>query len=251
MVIPIALSALRAFAMRRTRNATAKVRRIENTGIRVAGSEFDVRVPAERINKYTRKQLTSYLSRVDEFTSRSTKFVAGLRGTPLPYMEVGLAMQEQGLLNTMGDRLRRRNAGVMLPGQDLTVGDMIDRRPRSLINVPDNAILPQRELEPEGIPDASALRRRRRTMNRRMSPGYFRYRRDASITGLNKGLDEIGASDVRRAFEALTLEQKEYLVLDTDFLETVFAFYQDDDGVSESGRNILMRDYIAHAAASV
>lgn len=77
------IKALRAEVARREKAAQRKIQRQHRKGVRLAGTEFDVRRDPAKTGGYTRKQLNAYLGQLNAFTSRSTQFVAGVEGAPL------------------------------------------------------------------------------------------------------------------------------------------------------------------------
>lgn len=248
MVVQIALSALRGIALRKAANATAKIRRLEKTGIRVAGSLYDPRREVENVKRYTRKQLNAYVRNLDEFTSRSTKFVRGAGGAAISKMDMARYEAAQTVYNLTGDRLRARNANLPMPGQDVTVGEARGKPAQNFINAPDNTILPYVKRSPESFPSAEAIRRSRNLLYRRMGSGYVDFRKRSTIQGMNKAFRKMGLEDVSGRFNALSDRAKHYLIFDADFTEYVYQAYpaEGETGSLPDNENIL-NDIIDHA----
>lgn len=248
MVVPIALAALRSLAVRQAANATAKIRRLEKQGIHLAGSTYDPRRDAKNIAKYNRKQLQTYTAQLSEFTKRSTKFIKGPMGAPISMMDFSRYKNAETLYNLAGDRLRRRNAALPLPGEDVTVEEGRMGDAKSFINAPDNTILPKVVRGPESFPSADALRKSRNLLTRRMGSAYVNFRKRSTIQGLNRAFNKMGANDVAERFNDLPEEAKHYLIFDTGFVDNVYQAYPADGetGSLADNENILM-SVIAHA----
>lgn len=115
------LQELRALALKRTRAAGNKASRLRKQGVEVAGTEFDPRIPSERVGRLNRRQLEAYIGRVNSFTNRNTKFVGGANGAPLPKH---LVAQYESAEFRRNQRLRRRGrvaGNVVIPGTGMTV----------------------------------------------------------------------------------------------------------------------------------
>lgn len=81
------LAELREVVSRARKNALKKRRRLQSPGddyIQIEGTKYDPIRPPNVHNKYNRKQLLFYLSKLEEFNSRKTKFVPGARHIPIP-----------------------------------------------------------------------------------------------------------------------------------------------------------------------
>lgn len=76
------LNELRAQARKQHRAATKKISYLRNQKeVELSGSQFDPRRSARAISSYNRNQLNSYISQLETFNSRSTRFYRGARGT--------------------------------------------------------------------------------------------------------------------------------------------------------------------------
>src|SRR5699024_958144 len=182
----------------------------------------------KNVNRYTKNQLDAYIANLDEFTKRSTKFVRGAQGAPIPLMDYNLYKMSEGLYNRTGYRLRRRNENLKMPGEDMTVGEYAEQREalKSFINAPDNTMLPTRNLTPASFTDVKKLRASRRLLERRMGANYLRLRHDATARATDKALGKKGQDDMRAKSNSLTREQQNYLSIDTRFDDNVYPEYE-------------------------
>ena len=62
------------------RRARRKIKRLQNKGVRTGSVE-----PFRTVDPSNTRALNSYANQLEKFISRSTRFVAGRDGTPLPY----------------------------------------------------------------------------------------------------------------------------------------------------------------------
>ena len=62
------------------RRARRKIKRLQNKGVRTGSVE-----PFRTVDPSNTRALNSYANQLEKFISRSTRFVAGRDGTPIPY----------------------------------------------------------------------------------------------------------------------------------------------------------------------
>lgn len=247
MVVPLVVAALRSVALKAAGNAASKVRRLEKQGITIAGTVHDPRRAVENVKRYNRKQLDTYISELQEFTKRSTKFVKGSQGAPIPLLEYSLYKAQESIYNEVSKRFAARNAELLLPGQAMTVGERSGQTTQSSINAPDNTILPRKNRGAESFPSAEKVRKSRNLLEQRMSARYVDFRRRSASRAIDKGLTKVGAEDIKDRFRALSSRQKEALIFDYDFMELVFQRYPEAGGGSVAMNNKPLEDALEWA----
>lgn len=119
------LSALRALARAKHRNAGKKVSRIQNSddGILIRGSKHDPRRDAKAISRYTEKQLNAYISKLDKFLSRKTQFVADAYSKPIPKQTWKRWLAAEDARNRRKADLFNKVKDIELPNGQGTIGD--------------------------------------------------------------------------------------------------------------------------------
>lgn len=105
------LDALRRQVLLLTRRTSAKISRLSKQGIFIARDpSLDPRRTQAVISRMTRKQLESLSERLQTFNSRSTKFVPGAGGAPIPLPVASQYRQQQELFNLSRQRRAHRFA---------------------------------------------------------------------------------------------------------------------------------------------
>jgi hypothetical protein len=115
------LEDLRREAEIKRKRATAKVSRLRSKGVEIPKSNFDPRRAPKIENRYTEKQLRSYISELDSFNSRKTQFVPGLYGNPIPAEKWNQYKRLETAVNITARKRMEKFADVVLPGQETTI----------------------------------------------------------------------------------------------------------------------------------
>ncbi|HWV46318.1 MAG TPA: hypothetical protein VN039_09930 [Nitrospira sp.] len=220
------LGELREQVARAQRNATAKIGRLKNEGIIVAGSDKDVRVTRDRLNRYNRGQLLSQLAKVNTFNARSTKFVAGIEGTPISLAVASAHAQAERLIT---QRANRQYAGVRetpLPSGN-TIGfveEVVrgDKRGSMKGN--------HRPLEPVHRPASNftsekAMKAVTRKLNRQLSTTRHRGEIKKQAERVEEALKAFGNDKLSQAFKQLTPYQTDILLNYTHSQSSFFDKY--------------------------
>ena len=163
------------------RRARRKIRRLQNKGIRTGGIS-----PFRDVDESNTRALKSYARELEKFVSRSTRFVAGRDGTPIPYTAYRDYKRIERQWNKEHNRYWNKFANhpfmTAYGAADMTLGQ---RSAASHVKgLPFGNIDYQRELLPEQIRSVNDLEQRKKILKRELSPSFQRKR----ITLLRKNL---------------------------------------------------------------
>lgn len=117
------LEALRAQLIKRQRAAANKIsknRRLR--GVEIAGTQFDPRVSRETISRLTKASLKKRLNTVESFVSRSTQFVGGHMGAPLPRADYNQARELVDRAKAKRQKWEDSISAITLPDSSETIG---------------------------------------------------------------------------------------------------------------------------------
>ena len=169
------------------RRARRKIKRLQDKGIRTGGI-----APFRDVDPSNTRALKSYARDLEQFVSRSTRFVAGRDGTPIPYTAYRDYKRIERQWNKEHNRYWQKFAQhpfLTAYGESDTSLGM--RSAMSHVKgLPFGNIDYQRQLLPEQIRSESDLKKRMEILKRELSPAYQRKR----ITQLRKNLMEHAAS---------------------------------------------------------
>jgi hypothetical protein len=168
------LPALRARAVDLERRVGRKISRIKSkTGALVAGTEFDPRKAKGAAATMRTRDAQAYIRRLENTLSRSTQFVAGVRGAPLPRAAFNEYKATEAKLIGVRKAEIGKFADERLPGPGTeTVGQRQAKIRGPHPTAMNMAYIPQ-EREPFNIKDAAALKKltaaNKRRVNKRFS----------------------------------------------------------------------------------
>lgn len=169
------------------RRARRKIKRLQNKGIRTGSVE-----PFRTVDPSNTRALNSYANQLEKFISRSTRFVAGRDGTPIPYTAYRDFRRLERQWNKQHDKYWQKFAAhpflTAYGESDTTLG--MRSAMAHVKGLPFGNIDYQRQLLPEQIRSEADLRKRAQILKRELSPTYQRQR----ITQLRKNLMEHAAS---------------------------------------------------------
>lgn len=169
------------------RRARRKIKRLQNKGIRTGGI-----APFRDVDPSNTRALNSYARDLEKFISRSTRFVAGRDGTPIPYTAYRdykrIERQWNREHNKYWQKFARHPFLTAYGESDTTLG--MRSAMAHVKGLPFGNIDYQRELLPEQIRSVKDLEQRKKILKRELSPSFQRKR----ITQLRKNLLEHAAT---------------------------------------------------------
>ena len=169
------------------RRARRKIKRLQNKGIRTGGI-----APFRDVDPSNTRALNSYARDLEKFISRSTRFVAGRDGTPIPYTAYRDYKRIERQWNEEHNRYWQKFAQhpflTAYGESDTTLG--MRSAMSHVKGLPFGDIGYKRELLTEQIRSVEDLRKRMQILKRELSPSYKRKR----ITQLRKNLLEHAAT---------------------------------------------------------
>lgn len=207
------------------RRARRKVKRLQKKGVRTGTIS-----PFRTVDASNTRAMNAYAKELEQFVSRSTRFVAGRDGTPIPYTAYRdykrIERQWNREHNKYWERFAEQPFITAYGASDTTLGM------RSAIShvkgLPFGNIGYTRELLPEQIRSEADLRKRMEILKRELSPSYQRKR----VSQLRKNLLEHAATfnDERlpSMIRKLTNEQLFALQNFTNFVPLYYRYINTD-----------------------
>lgn len=169
------------------RRARRKIKRLQNKGVRTGGI-----APFRDVDLSNTRALKSYARDLEQFVSRSTRFVAGRDGTPIPYTAYRDYKRIERQWNKEHNKYWQKFADqpfmTAYGAADMTLGQR--SAAAHVKGLPFGNIDYRRELLPEQIRSVKDLEQRKKILKREMSPSFQRKR----ITQLRKNLLEHAAT---------------------------------------------------------
>lgn len=203
------------------RRARRKIKRLQSKGIRTGGI-----APFREVDPSNTRALKAYARDLERFISRSTRFVAGRDGTPIPYT----AYMDYKRIERQWNKEHNRYWGKFAAHPFLTAYGESDtslgmRSAMSHVKgLPFGNIDYQRQLLPGQIRSEADLKKRMEILKRELSPAYQRQR----ITQLRKNLMEHAASfndpRIPKMIKKLSNEQLFALQNFTNFVPVYYRY---------------------------
>lgn len=169
------------------RRARRKIKRLQNKGIRTGGI-----APFRDVDPSNTRALKTYARDLERFISRSTRFVAGRDGTPIPYTAYRdykrIERQWNKEHNRYWDKFAAHPFLTAYGESDTSLG--MRSAMSHVKGLPFGNIDYQRQLLPGQIRSEADLKKRMKILKRELSPAYQRQR----MTQLRKNLMEHAAS---------------------------------------------------------
>lgn len=169
------------------RRARRKIKRLQKKGIRTGSV-----APFRDVDPSNTRALKSYARDLEKFISRSTRFVAGRDGTPIPYTAYRDYKRLERQWNKEHNKYWQKFAAhpflTAYGESDTTLG--MRSAMAHVKGLPFGNIDYQRQLLPEQIRSEADLRKRAQILKRELSPTYQRKR----ISQLRKNLLEHAAT---------------------------------------------------------
>jgi len=224
------LKALRAQAQHLTRRATHKISRLKNKqDVIVAGSEYDLRKPSKLINRYTAKQLQSYIAKQSQFVDRGTQFVPDAHRRPIPASEFKELHTAELARHRRAQEVLSKHKDIPLPGGTETIGQRRDkmRSDRKLAGNPsvnDPYDTPVRTSKQ--IANRKALKKLTREAKQKSGKGWDDKELKRQIGEFSKMVSRIGDADLAASVKKLTAGQFRTLWNDTNFATAVSSQYE-------------------------
>lgn len=207
------------------RRARRKIKRLQNKGIRTGSV-----APFRDVDPSNTRALKSYARDLEKFISRSTRFVAGRDGTPIPYTAYRDYKRIERQWNREHDRYWAKFANqpfmTAYGAADMTLGQR--SAAAHVKGLPFGNIDYQRELLPEQIRSVKDLEQRKKILKRELSPSFQRKR----ITQLRKNLLEHAATfndpRIPNMIKKLSNEQLFALQNFTNFVPLYYRYINTD-----------------------
>ncbi len=203
----------RALVAQRHRAATRKVSRLKAKGVEVSGTKVDPRRNLSNVKRYTEKQLDSYLSELNNFTSRKTTFAPGVKGKPLEGSLWNQYLGVQKAYNAMTAKQFESVKDIFLPSHGTTIEGLQASKPLHPISGNPASRAPNVPVDrsSKGIPGDKQIKKLIKDLRNKMRPDY-----QANIDKRNKKTAMkmlIGIGDLGILEDIGAMSQKKFATL--------------------------------------
>lgn len=205
--------------------ARRKIKRLQKKGIRTGGI-----APFRDVDPSNTRAMSSYARDLEKFIARSTRFVAGRDGTPIPYTAYRDYKRIERQWNKEHNRYWQKFAQqpflTAYGASDMTLGQL--SAASHVKGLPFGNIGYRRELLPEQIRSVDELEQRKKILKRELSPSFQRKR----IRQLRKSLLEHAATfndpRITNMIKKLSDEQLFALQNFTNFVPLYYRYINTD-----------------------
>lgn len=222
------LNRLRKLARARHRAATSKISRSKKrNNVLITGTEFDPRRDLKKVDRYTAKQLTEYIGKLDTFTSRKVQFERDRMRRPIPkkdwteYKRLESSLRDQAVLQFEPFK------SIVMPNGDMTlemvdyvmgvpakIGQEFGDRPGTMPN-----------LVPKQIHSLDGLRKLSANIRKKLQPDYSDKKRERLREVADKMLEMMGDDKARERVRALGDRQADALLRYSSFMSALGIKY--------------------------
>lgn len=218
---------LRAEVQKRIKSVNAKIARTQkNTGAKLSGTEFDPRRRAGIEKNYNAKQLSVYLSKLNDFMRRTNQFVSGNRGAPLPRGQFNAYKKLEQEYGAAGAAHEATVGNIQLPE---AYGDLTIRQHKAITPESQGSAVygPYRQYnrEAKDIKNVGALQKLSQNLKNMLRSSYLQGQISAGREQLEKALSIMGENEMINQVNGLSDYQFDVLWFGTEFAENVFDRY--------------------------
>jgi len=218
---------LRALARKRHRAATQKASRLRAKGVEISGTHLDPRRNARDIGKMRTRDLHSYISKLDKFTSRETSYVGGARA-PLTGNLWHKYQTLQNAVNQMNARPYETIKDKFIRSLGMTVDQYQGTKPSHPVTGNPASRAPHLPINrsAKGVPNDKQLKKLIKDLENKLSAGHSEkiLRRDRKVA--DEMLKTIGDKAVRRDLRKLNPHEFNLLWNYTNFANIASFDYE-------------------------
>lgn len=223
---------LRREVRKRVQAVNRKIRRYEQLGVNIAGTEFDPRRENAPIDRWRRSDLERYRNNLNQFQSRRNQFVPDAHSRPIPATEWRGYKRLEKRANVIADKNFDEIKDIYIPESGLTIGEREkyfggDNSPSDpVVNTPFKRV----EREPDYITSRKTLAKLTKQMQKKIRPEFIQDFVKNGRAELAAMLEKAERPDIAAA--AATLSDKQFHILwgYTGFADAVYLDYSAADG---------------------
>ena len=244
----------RALVLRLQRNTGKKISRNKSqNGTLLAGTEYDPRKALADISKMRGRALDAQIRRLTAFNDRSTQFVAGHEGVPLPRSDWRAYEAAQNGLNAKKKREHDSVKDIPLPHGDETIGQRTAKMTPDHAGAGNPAVNPFRPLnrQPSNITGTAKLRELTKKLRKQQGSKWDAEEYKATQAIYKAMVARIGAPELADAIGALSPKKFMLMWHYTKFAEDLSRWYHVAKELVDDGEKEWYDDSIADAFDSV
>lgn len=228
------------------RRARSKIKRLQKKGIRTGSIS-----PFKNVDQSNTRELNRYYNSLEKFISRSTRFVAGVDGTPIPYNAYRDYRRVEKEWNKVHNKYWRKFADqpfLTAYGEtDTTMG--MRSRMGHVKGLPYGDIDYERMTPADKIRSLKDLQRRKKALETEISPSYQRKRTKELRKNMLEFAQYLNNPKIVNAIKKLTNEQLFVLQNFTDFVPLFYHRYNgsvdgQNDTVTDAMEDEAMNDHL-------
>lgn len=210
-------------------NATKKVSRVRRTsGVELGNTDYDVRVPAQRIASMNMRELSAYEKSLRSFNSRDTGFLKGANNTVIDRKAWGEFKRVEAMVNAAGAKWDAGIKDVFIPEAGMTVAQrqatikpdrvkaMGEATPRLYVHS---------DSKPENVNGMKAVQFLTKKMKERLRPGYAKKEIKKGRNAFTQMFVAMGADNLIEELHTLSDHQFAILTKETGFADATGLRY--------------------------
>lgn len=259
-----------ALVKARHRSAVNKVSRLKNQGgVKIAGTTHDVRRDLKKVENYNTPQLKSYLSKLESFNDRSTRFIGDAHGRVLDPAKWAIYKERERAVKRKEAKEYARIKDVRLPepgtARKSKKTETIDQRNQRILptrragkNRTTNSPFNSPVRKPNQIKSAKSLDVMAEAMAKRLAGDYKSGEIKEQRRIFNDMLDVIGNDKLKKSVGKLTDREFDVMWNHTSMPDDVVDIYvlmrHDEDDTDEQHNQKIMsidQEKIAHSGERI
>lgn len=239
---PSELEELRELIRKTQQNTNRKVKRLEARGVKISGTQFDIRREISRIRSYNKAQLNAYLSELLGFNSRENAFVVGKKGAPIRKSIWREYEQLEKQVNRQVDIHEQSIGGIMIEPGGTTIKERLAMmKDLSRFNTDSPRAMRRYDRRPEYMKNERAVMNAIKGLEKRADREKFITNKATQARkNFRKMLKESGAGDLAKMLNKLNPTQLDILFGYTSGADTISRLYnsfKDSEGTAKEIRN--------------
>ena len=228
--------ALRELARSRQRAANKKVSRLNRVGnVEIGGTKYDPRKPLKLVDRYTERQLKSYIAKLDSFIDRKTQYKPDSKFRPIPIEKWRAYKKVERAYNVKAKKELDKVEAIKLPN-GMTIGQrraMTEAPHPQMLNPAVNSRKPINR-KSISVSSGDKLGKLMKDLNKRFTPKQMAAEVKKNRRVVDDMLSYMGLDDIRERIA--DLDSKQFSLLfnhSSDFMNTLAWIYDNQKIIND------------------